>query len=153
MPVWLAIGGVVVGAIIGGDSHSDYSDHSDHSDYGDYSNYSDAAERRQRRLNAARNEYESAKQTLIDIKNNQLQKYLSGTPMGNISDSSVENVSVNSVQAAGNEKIKKDCDNEIKSETAELEKQISDIDYALNRLNNIRSQLKKEYGLDDSNSD
>ncbi len=139
MPVWLAIGGVVIGAI----AYNDHSDHSDYSDYSNYSNYSDAYVRQQARREQARNEYENAKRTLVDIKNSQIRKFR------DINDLYVENIDINSFDSEVRKKIELDCNSEINSETASIDKQVREIDEALNNITDLMARLGLEYDLSD----
>jgi len=141
MPVWLAIGGVVVGAIVNYSDHSDYSDYSNHSDYSDYSNYSDAAERQRIRRESARNEYESAKKILCDTKKNELDKYLKGTKYENVEADECVPITL---ELDITQKISAECDAEIQKETCAIDEQIKEIDIVLNKLNIIKKELSNE---------
>ena len=143
MPVWIAIGGVVVGAIIGGgDSHSDYSDYSN---YNDYSNYSDYAERRRVRLEAARNEYESARNQLQNIKTNQLDPILREVN-SQFAQKSASDTTPDSLDSSVMQKITNQSSREISQQTGELNKEITEIETAIRDLEQLRNNLKQKYG-------
>lgn len=138
MPVWLAIGGVVVGAIVGG-SHDSHDDYDDYDNYSNHSDYSDYAERQRRRKNAAYTDYQCAKDGLNP---GELRGYLSGTVFDRTTVD-WENVNENNINSVAIEKIRKSEQAEIEAQTADLTKDINDINDAIEQLRTREEMLKK----------
>lgn len=145
MPIWIAIGGVVVGVLSHGD-HSDYSDYSDHSDYSDYSNYSDAAVRRQRRLDAAKAEFETAKSQLSSVKSSELNPILREVDSKYYISKNAYDCEPDAMDSVICKMIDDNKNQEILSQTKDLNSEIASIDRALNELDSIQSTLEKQYG-------
>lgn len=135
MPIWIAVGGVVVGALAHG-NQSDYSDYNNYSDYDDYSNYSDAAVRRQRRFDATRTEFETVKSQLSFVKNSELNLILrevdSKYYIRNAYDCEPDSMDCSVCATIDNKK-----NQEILLQTKDLKSEIDRIDRELNELDSI----------------
>ncbi len=129
--IFAVVGGAVV---IGLCSDSDHSDYSDYSNYDNYSNYSDAAERRERRLRAKQEETESARQKVNEYKSDSVNPCLT---LKSLIMEPGESVEVPSVQRNGNEKITDEERKKIDAETADMKKEVNEIDQVISKIDKL----------------
>ncbi|HYE82377.1 MAG TPA: hypothetical protein VEG39_09445 [Clostridia bacterium] len=76
MPIVVAVGGIIGGAVVGGATYKNYSDYSDYSDYSNYSNYSDYAERQARRRQEKKREIKEAEKELENFLNEDVKRFI-----------------------------------------------------------------------------
>jgi len=126
----------IVFAVVGGAVYMGitYSDHNDYSNYDNYSNYSDAAVRRERRLQAKREEKKRARQEVNAFKADSVNAYLKSDALINEPG---ESVNVPAVERDANEKITDEERQESTSETADLQKEINEIDNVIFKIDKI----------------
>lgn len=124
-------GGAVVGiATTDTDSYSDYSNYS----YGDYSDYSDAAERRRRRMEQRKREIKQKTKEVNDYKITRVNDHLESETL---KEKDGAEVSVGAVRRDGNKKIKNEEYIKIKNTTAAEEKELEEIDRAIEAIDHV----------------
>lgn len=138
--IFAVVGGGAIVGIANSDPYSDYSDHSDYSNYGDYSNYSDAAERRRRRIAAKEDEVRQVVQEVNQYKINRVNSYLKKSRL--ISEPG-ETVSVSEVSKDGYDKIRNAEKKTVASETMSIQKEIKEIDSAIEAIDRILEENRK----------
>ena len=132
---------MIVGAVVGGGAivgiavtPGDYSDHSDYSNYDNYSNYSDAAERRRRRIAAKESEIKQQESTVNQYKINPVNGYLKSRTL--IDELGTE-VSVESVERDGNQKIDIEEATEINQRVRTAKEELEEIEVAIRAIDCI----------------
>lgn len=121
-------GGVVIGAL----AHEDYSDHYDHTE-----SYSDAAERRRRRIEAAKQETESAARDLSSFKRSTVNPQLTESGLRQASAMTVS-------ESAMDADARRTIDGKVKAETDTAvradEQTLAEIDLLLARIQEIEEE-------------
>ena len=129
--IFAVVGG---GAVVGIATSDPYDDYSDYSNYGNYSNYSDAAERRRRRIAAKEEEVRQGVQEVNQYKINNVNAYLKNQEL--ISEPG-ETVWVGDVKFDGDQKIDRDEERNVASETKSIQQEIDEIDATIAAIDRI----------------
>lgn len=123
------------------DSFFDYSDYSDHSDY------SDAAVRRQKEREikeiALAEEQKALQNSMNRMMKGEMSSFLQGTPYENLSAEKLTTDEFMRMKSTVSKKIKTDEANEIRRSTESIQKEIDDLNTAINELEKIRNNLNK----------
>lgn len=132
--IFAVVGGGAVIGIATADPYSDYSNYSNYSNYDNYSNYSDAAERRRRRIDAKKREVEESRSEVNQYKIVHVNGYLESQ---SLKQESGATVNVSSVKRDADEKISRYESRQIAEETKELNREIVEIDRAIDAINKV----------------